>query len=422
METNTHQHSYQCQGCPCCELSALNLDFREIGTRFRLFPQTPLLEGFETPETVWISKAPPQIGPGPSDDRMYVVDAINKAHYEYPYWPPYQGEAHPAAEAGVDGHFDHFEIGTHQFEAAHIYGTLRFVMDIWECYLGHTIEWSFSADFPQLEIIPWLDWNNAHCGYGFIEAGYRKDDEGRKFPLNLNFDVLAHEFGHAILYSEIGMPINQSASTSYFAYHEAASDMVAIISVLHFNSVVDRLLNDTHGNLYSTNELNRVGEESNTRQIRMASNSLKMNDVPDPDTPREDLSYKQIHDISLPMTGALFDLLLEVYQGHLVTQGLITQELDQLSRGFIENDNDLANTVQLQFDEAYNGKHDEFKKALIDARDYLGVCLAMTWGSLTPELNYQQTALELLKSDAVANNGNFQQKIIEVLQWRDIMV
>lgn len=422
MANHTNQHSFQCQSCPCCELSSLNLDFRNSGTRFRLFAQTPLLEGFEIPETVWLSKKPHEIGPGPADNRMYVVDAIDKQPYEYPNMPPFLGDVHSPAAAGDDGHFDHLEIGTHQFEAAHMYGTLRFVMDIWECYLGHEIEWSFADTYPYLEIVPWLDWNNAHCGYGFIEAGYRLDDDGRKFPLNMNFDVLAHEFGHAILYSKIGMPTANSASTSYFAYHEAASDMVAIISVLHFDSVVDRLLSDTRGNLYATNELNRVGEESQTRQIRMASNSKKMTDVPDPNTPRNQLSYKQIHDISLPMTGALFDLLLEIYQQGLVNHGLISPELDQLSRGPVESDPQLAELIQQQFDNAYSGQHDGFKKALIDSRDLLGQSLTSSWEMLSPDLSYFLTAKALLNTDILAQNGNIQQKAIEVLQWRDIVV
>ena len=422
MDCHTHQHSYQCQSCPCCELSSLQLDFRHTGTRFRLFPQTPLLQGFEIPEIVWISKTPDEIGPGPADNRMYVVDAIDKQPYEHPNMPPFLGDAHPPAIANDTGHFDHLEIGTHQFEAAHMYGTLRFVMDIWECYLGHEIEWSFADTYPFLEIIPWLDWDNAHCGYGFIEAGYRLDDDGRKFPLNMNFDVLAHELGHAILYSIIGIPTDISASTSYFAYHEAASDMVAIISVMHFNSVVDRLLSDTHGNLYATNELNRVGEESQTRQIRMASNSRKMSDVPDPNTPRDQLSYKQIHDISLPMTGALFDLLLEIYQQGLMNRGLISAELDQLSRGPIETDPQLAELVQQEFNLAYKGQHDGFKKSLIDARDFLGQSLASSWGLLSPSLSYFTTTQALLNTDIIAHNGKIQQKVIDVLQWRDIVV
>lgn len=422
MEKQTHRQRYQPASATSRELSTLNLDFRKTGTRFCLFPQTPLLKGFEIPEIVWVSKTPQEIGPGPADDRMYVVDAVAKQPYEFPNMPPYLGEAHPPAVADQEGHFDHLEIGTHQFEAAHMYGALRFVMDIWECYLGHEIEWSFSDTYPYLEIVPWLDWNNAHCGYGFIEAGYRLDDDGRKFPLNMNFDVIAHEFGHAILYSKIGMPTTSRNSTSYFAYHEAASDMVAIISVLHFDSVVDRILSDTKGNLYAGNELNRVGEESQTRQIRMASNSIKISDVPDPNTPRDQLTYKQIHDISLPMTGALFDLLIEVYQQGLVNRGLITTELDEFSRGPVDRDPQLSGIVQQQFDRAYTNHHDGFKKSLIDARDFLGQCLAISWGLLAPEMTYYSAARALLSTELITRNPNIKEKAVEVLQWRNIVV
>lgn len=420
IDKHAHQHSYQCQSQLCCEMSSLGLDYRGTGTRFRLFPQTPLLEGFKIPEVVWLSKSPDTIGPGPSDDRMYVKDAINKQHYEDTQMPPYQGDSHPPAMAANNGHFDHLEIGTHQFEAAHIYGTLRFVMDIWECYLGHPIEWSFARDYDRLEIIPWLDWDNAHCGYGFIEAGYRKDNDDRKFPLNMNFDVLAHEFGHAILYSELGMPMVNSASTPYFAYHEAASDMVAVISVLHFDSVVDRLLGDTHGNLYLRNTLNRVGEESDTRQIRMASNSLKMSDAPDPNTPRDQLSYKQIHDISLPMTGALFDMLMEVFQHNLVYEDLISPELDALSRGRVEDNPAIEQQIQQQFDRAYTGQHDGFKKALVDARDHIGKVLALSWSALDPMLDFSDAVHALFQAEQRVSSGHYASEIREVFERREI--
>lgn len=162
--------------CSCEELSALELDFRKQGTRFRLFPQSPLLGDYQEPETVWISLSPDEIMPGPSDDRMYVADAIGKSHYDDAFLPPYSGPQNQPAMAAEDGHFDHIEVGTEQFEAAHMYGTLRWVLDIWETYFERKIDWSFNEHFERLELVPWLDWDNAHAGYGFIEMGYGSDD------------------------------------------------------------------------------------------------------------------------------------------------------------------------------------------------------------------------------------------------------
>jgi len=417
-----HKHSPEqkhCELCECCELSDLKLDFRNDGTRFRLFPQSPLLTDYQEPETVWVSLSPQEIGPGPSDDRMYIVDAIDKHYYEDPYLPPFDGHSHPPAMASPDGHFDHFEIGTHEFEAAHMYGTLRFVLDIWQTYFGREIDWSFSDTHEQMELVPWLDWDNAHAGYGFIETGYSKDDDGGKFPFNLNFDVLAHELGHQLLYSVIGMPTDDKATPEFFAFHETSSDMVAILSLLHFNSVLDRLLNQTSGNLYTRNELNRVGEESDTRQIRMASNDLKMKNVPDPRTPIEDLTIKELHDMSLPFTGALFDLLVEVFQQKLVENDLIDQELDQLSRGKTEHlDNDEY--VQELFDQAFAENPEGFKRALVNARDYVGLLLSLSWEQLSWDLTFPQIVHSLFNADQQLSDGQYQIEVAQVFDWREI--
>jgi hypothetical protein len=319
----------------------------------------------------------------------------------------------------ADGHYDHLEVGTHQFEAAHMYGTLRWVLDIWQTYFEREIEWSFASHYQRLELIPWLDWDNAHAGFGFIEMGYGRDDEGEKFPFNLNFDVLAHEFGHTLLYSVIGMPDDDKATPEFFAFHETASDMVAIISLLHFNSVLDHLLNDTSGNLYARNELNRVGEESKTRQIRMASNDLKMSDAPSPDTPLEQLSIKQLHDMSLPFTGGLFDLLVEIFQQNLVEDGLIDKALDQQSRSLTEHD-DNHEQVQAAFDQAYIQNPEGFKKALVDARDYMGLLLSLSWESLSWDLDFPQIVHSLFQADQALSSGHYANEIAEVFDWRDI--
>ena len=415
-----HKHRHgPLTDCPCCELSELALDFREHGTRFRLFPQSPLLTDYQEPETVWVSLAPSEIAPGPADRRMYVVDAIDKTHYENTFLPPYDGPQHPPAMPDRDGHYDHLEVGTHQFEAAHMYGTLRWVLDIWETYFQREIPWSFQSDFARLELVPWLDWDNAHAGFGFIEMGYGRDDQDQKFPYNLNFDVLAHELGHTILYSVIGMPDDNRATAEFFAFHETASDMVAIISLLHFNSVLDRLLDETSGNLYISNVLNRVGEESDTRQIRMASNDLKMHHVPSPDTPLEQLSIKQLHDMSLPFTGGLFDLLVEVFQHNLVAENLIDEALDQQSRGFTEPSEHQAE-IQKQFDQAYSQNPEGFKKALVDARDYLGVLLSLSWEQLSWDLDFPQIVYTLIQADQELTSGYYKSELEEVFTRRNI--
>jgi hypothetical protein len=400
----------RCILCAARELSQLELDFSASGTRFLLFPQPPILPGFEKPETVWVSTPPSAIERGPADARMYVADAVAKTPYEFPDMPPYAGSVNAPAVAGPDGHFDHLKPGTHQFEAAHMYGTMRWVMDIWEAYFGSPVEWHFVEDLPRLELVPWLDWDNAHSGYGFIEAGYRLDETGRKFPMNLNFDVLAHEFGHLLLYSKIGLPPPGRATTSFFAFHESASDLVAILALLHFDSIVDLLLDRTSGDLYPRNVLNRVGEVTPTKQIRLASNNLTLDDVASLATPPEQLTHPQRHEVSLPLTGAVFDLLVEVFQQNLVNRHLIGMSLDRASRRGVREAAQLE-IVDRAFDVAFMADPDGFKRALIDARDTLGLYLAYAWDRLGWDVRFGDILRLLLQADLERTGGRFRLEI-----------
>ena len=75
---------------------SLELDerLRASGTRFKLYPQSPVMEVFAEPETVWVSPPAGSLEPGPADQRMYVVDAIGKRPYEGLGGLPYRGPRH----------------------------------------------------------------------------------------------------------------------------------------------------------------------------------------------------------------------------------------------------------------------------------------------------------------------------------------
>ena len=70
---------------------SLDTFYRPTGTRFRLFAQSPVLRGFEEPETVWVSSPAGTLGPGPSDQRMYTVLPIEKKPYGESDLPPFRG-------------------------------------------------------------------------------------------------------------------------------------------------------------------------------------------------------------------------------------------------------------------------------------------------------------------------------------------
>ncbi|MEM7444274.1 MAG: hypothetical protein AAF414_13195 [Pseudomonadota bacterium] len=393
-------------------LEAGETDVQRLGTRFLLYPQVPHLAGYGKPEAVWISTPPDELQPGPADRRMYVVDPLfEKPTYEYPYLPPFVGATHPPVEAGPDGHFDHLDVNDRGFVAAHCFAALRRVLDIWESYLGHEIVWHFAETYERMEIIPQVDWANAQSGYGYVEMGIDRADNGLVVPYALNFDVLAHELGHAIIFAEMGMPVADSGTSEYFGYHESVSDLISLISLLHFDSAVDRLLRGCKGNLLVMNELSRIAELSGDRQIRIASNERRMSTV-----------TTEVHDMSRPFTGAIFDTLVEIYHANIIDRGLVEPPVDYDSERLREMDKREIEAVGAAFTDAYEGRHFQCKAALEDARDIVGTGIAQSWSRIAADgFSYAEAGVAIANVMDEMGEPDSAQIMIENLEWREIL-
>ncbi len=395
----------------------LGLRCRERGTRFRLYPQYQKLRGFARPETVYLDAAPGTIGAGPGDARMYVVDAVDKLPYRRPKGrqrgePPYLGPRWPGVVPGPDGHFDHLVPGTRAFTAAAAFATVHCVLDIWEDYFGRQLPWYFAPKHPRLEIVPRLpNQDNAWSGRGFLELG----TEGRRKWYAENFDVVAHETGHLILRHVIGDPPPARKTLAFRGHDEAAADLVAVIASLHFVTTVEHLLTHTRGNLFSPNELSRVGELGRAREVRRAFNYLTMADVqrdrdPDPAV------YK--YRLSRPFTGGTFDVLVEIYEQGLVQRGAIPAALAAASwkaRGR------ALGRVQREFNRHYRRRRAAFAEALLDARDYVGRLLARTWDKTELRgLSYGRVVRHMLAADTELSGGRYRDVVRGCFAWRGI--
>lgn len=389
----------------------LDAKLASSGTKFRVFAQPRFLSAFSVPETIRVNVPAGQVGAGPADDRMYVTDAVNKRPYSDFSGPPFVGDTNPPVPPGPDGHFDHLDPDSREFACATMYATVRRVLDIWEDYFGRTLHWHFSGSFERLEMIPLIEWDNAQSGFGFLEFGFGRTPQGlidHSRPYCENFDVLAHEIGHSIIFAEVGTPTPQSDTPDYGGMHESAGDLVAIVASLHSERVVERLLDQSRGNLFSVNELARVGELSESREIRVAFNSVRMSDVDD-----------EPHDRSVPLTGAVFDVMVEVFQKLLVERELISSDLATRSTQGPGGSPDIAG-IAAEFEAAYLGREAEFRDALLHARDYLGQVLARTWSGLSPHfLTYHDFLRTLLRAD-LALGGHHQRTIRECFVWREI--
>jgi hypothetical protein len=392
------------------------------GTRFRIYPQWPFLASAQAPETVWVSSPAGTLGPGPSDERMHVIEPLGKrAPYgagftaygtPYLYLPPWRGPIRPPALPDADGHFDHLEVGSPEFEMAHAYGTVRFVLDVWERYFGRPIAWHFGAHYERLEVVLLPEWDNAHVGWGFMEVGAHTTETGERRSFSLNFDTLAHELGHLIIYGEVGIPPLQGVQSEYFGFHEAAADLTALIAVLHFDSVVARLLEMTRGNLYTFNELNRFAELGEYEQIRIAGNDRKLSDFAS--------GWSDEHDLSEPLTGALFDIFVDIFHESLLERGLIDPAVEHLADQ-VQYVPQYEPLIQALFDAAYAADPGGFRQALLDARDDLGRSLAHAWQRLSPyRLNYEDVAAVMLDVDLELTGGRYARLIRSNFLWREI--
>lgn len=392
------------------------------GTRFLLFPQSPFLEPDAELELVEISAPLGSIGPGPAGPRMYTVNPVGKttpygAIVPGPngpgmYLPPWDGYIQPPPLPDELGNFTHIDPTDPAFEAAHLFGSAHFTMDVWQGYFDHPIPWHFARDFERLELslLPSLD--NAHIGWGFLETGGTHEHGDEYRPYSLNFDVVAHEIGHAIIYSVVGLPTEAEAGGEYYGFHESAADMVALLASLHFNSVVDKLLENTRGNLYTFNRLSRFAELSDNAQIRMAANTKTLSEFSG--------GWASEHALSEPLTGAMFDILVDIYHERLLVHGLITPEEEHLSDQ-LEDSPDYSTVMQAIFDKRYAQNPEGFRIALLEARDFLGSYLADTWARLDPDmLSYFGVEKALLAVDHEVTGGAFRQIIEGNFRMREI--
>lgn len=393
------------------------------GTRVRLFPQTPIGDDAAEPETVWLSTPAGSLQAGPADDRMYVIDPLDKpipygsnaaAPGDPPLFqiPPWRGPLASSARPNADGHLDHIPLDTAAFEAAHVYGAVRYVLDIWEGYLGGPIPWHFRRDHERLEIVLLRHFDNATAGYGYMEIGSATTEDGRNSPFSLNFDLIAHEVGHLLIFSLLGLPDLDRADGEYYAFHESTADIISLISSLHFNSVVDDLLDQTSGNLYTYNQLARFAELSTYEQIRLANNRERMQDYAQ--------GWHKEHHLAQPLTGAMFDSLVDIFHEQLLDRGLISEPAEDLADR-LQRDDQAQDQIQAIFDDAYGQDPHGFKDALLQARDEAALGLAATWQSLEVDgLSFEGVGRKLLHVDQELTGGRYQRLIANNLHWRQI--
>ncbi|MBL8582209.1 MAG: hypothetical protein JNL61_08290, partial [Rhizobiaceae bacterium] len=241
-----------------------------------------------------------------------------------------------------------------------------------------------------------------------LELGLDRGQDGQSYPYALNFDVIAHEVGHAILFSQIGTPGESALPEDYAPFHEASADLISLLSFLHFDSGIDRLLRHTQGNLMVLNELNRIAELSGDRQIRLASNARRLSEV-----------TGEVHDRSRPFTGAVFDTMVDAYHARLVREGLADERLLAVDPRSL--DERALRRISELTNRAYRASPFRFKSALTAARDDVALALARAWPLLDPDaLGFSQAAYAIVEAGGHIDHGLAVQ-FDENFRWREIL-
>ena len=387
---------------------------------FGLYPQPPVLAGYREPITVELSPPAGSLGVGPRDNRMCVIRPLGKAESygqeltrgggRRGALPPWMGPVAAPARPGPDGSFADLDPDDPTFDQAHAFACVRLVLDVWEGYLGAPVPWYFGRRWLEIGLLDQA-YDNGEVGRGWLELGYDVSPDRPPHAFALNLDVIAHEVGHLIVYGLVGEPDPARAGAEYAGFHEAFGDLSALLVAAQLAPVVDQVIERARGNLYGANELNRLAELSTTTQIRIASNNSRMSEFV--------LGWSDEHDIAEPLTGAVFDLLLDLYQAGLVERGLIPAGLAELSdaRGHLRA---YAPLIQAEYDRWYPRAPQEFRRAFADARDRLGGWLAHVLRRLRrDEVTYVAVVQALLEADRLTGAG-FAQRIEASFAWREI--
>jgi hypothetical protein len=272
-----------------------------------VYPQDPFIGD---PEVRQMSSA--DIRPGLSNARVMIQDDSGNIAYpddegNYYFWP-----------------------GTNEFDQVNSFYYVTFTLRMYERYARRSLPWSF----PMSKIAV-----NPHMGDG-ANAFYNEQNrligfqsfrvDGEIFNSAQSADIVSHETAHAVL-DGLRDLFNESFGLGPTAFHESFGDMTAVLVALHDDSLLERLLRWTDGNLRVDNFIATVAEhltdgmrrasqehvDAHTIYLRNAFNDLKnapFDQLPyNPSNPETELG-RESHNYSRLFTGVFYDIFVGIYE------------------------------------------------------------------------------------------------------------
>ena len=212
------------------------------------------------------------------------------------------------------------KLNNDQFHQINVWAIVQRILEFYEDFtvLGRPVPWGFNGN--RLIIRP-------HATTEESEekgTGYNPDTRSLEFAYIhdtvyacLSHDIVAHETGHAVL-DGMRPYFSDSWTVETLALHEFVADLTAIMSAFRNNYVRKIFVNCLEKNLPEKDFLANIGEEFgkaalNADFIRTAHNDVTMDQVRDWE---KGCPADVVHKSSQVLTGLIYDLLLELYQGY----------------------------------------------------------------------------------------------------------
>lgn len=336
-----------------------------------------------------------------------------------------------SAAADADGNYL-FAPGTAGFQQANSFICADKTLDLFEEAVGHTIPWAFD---DKLKIHP-------HQGEGFNAYYLRLDHSvnffdgrddviGQTFHGSESLDVVSHEVGHAILDGMKPGLVGWFGSPEAGAFHESFGDVAAILTTLQDERVIERLVEQTGGNLHQENLVANMAEELSRGindtflngsmptgwTIRNANNALVYQD---PDTlPKKpgspDGLAREPHSFSRIFTGACWDLLdglvqENMGQGMAPRQAIIAARdtfaplyahMVELGPNRMKRFQQMADAMMVADTRYFGGRHLDLIEKTFDQRKIRASAINGSGNDLTPHVALPQGFADAHDADAL---------------------
>ncbi len=268
------------------------------------------------------------------------VRSMMKFYYNDPNYPNLIGIIENPEPKGLPIECMFLASGAHQFTskegmAANAYALCCQGIDIFNSYFGLK-KW---AAVNKLTIDPMAGQQaNAYYDRRFLKFFYFSRNNKTVYT-SLSADIVMHELGHALL-DAIRPDFFSAASIEVWSFHEAFGDIHSMICALHFDPVVNKLLEDTGGNLRQSNIVSSVAEEFGIALnlgcgLRDANNTFKyVNPETLPTQGSHSALLKEPHSFARVMTGIFYDIFVEIYERNGKTKEAIIKARDYLKETF----------------------------------------------------------------------------------------